>query len=212
MMNVSAFIMLDTLLDHQFKRYGLDWVEWSKLSPSKRYDYDVRLQPTPGNRMLPSFGMCDLVASQKDIKTVSADRVTILCEISSNILYQYVFVVLWFVLIVSISVSCLGVLYYIYQRIHITFFIKNEHKSKFVYKLLTFRECQYLEFIRSRDLTMYGIIINKLRVKFSLPLPKLRKLVDKKDDATAPILLNGDLSKGRHHLKHLDSIEDDSGA
>ena len=85
-----------------------------------------------------------------------------------------------------------------------------------MYKLLTFRECQYLEFIRSRDMTMYGSMINKLREQYSLPLPKLRKMnrdVGGGDSATAPILQNGDLSQKKlhHHLKHLDSIEDEAG-
>lgn len=210
--NISAFYMLDSLLDNQFKTYGADWIEWSKLSPTQRYDFDVRLQPTPGNRMLPSFGMCDLTALQLDRTTRSLDRVTVVCEISSNILYQYVFLVLWLILICSMVVSSVGVVVYIWQHFHITFFIKNEKKSKFVYKLLTFRECQYLEFIRSRDMTMYGIMINKLREQYSLPLPKLRKM-NKDDSATAPILRNGELSQKKlhHHLKHLDSIEDEAG-
>ena len=212
--NVSAFYMLDSLLDHQFKAYGSDWITWSQLSPTNRYDFDVRLQPTPGNRMLPSFGMCDLVVAQRDLKTRSIDRATVVCEISSNILYQYVFLVLWLVLILSITVSSLGVILYFWQHFHVAFFIKNERKSKFVYKLLTFRECQYLEFIRSRDLTMYGVMINKLRLLHSLPLPKLRQTVANKEDgvATAPMLVNGNLAKAKHHhLKHLDSIEDDVG-
>lgn len=210
--NVSAFYMLDSLLDHQFKTYGSDWIEWSNLSPTQRYDFDVRLQPTPGNRMLPSFGMCDLTALQLDRTIRSLDRVTVVCEISSNILYQYVFLVLWLILIFSIGISALGIVVYFWQHFHVAFFIKNERKSKFVYKLLTFRECQYLEFIRSRDLAMYGILINKLREQYSLPLPKLRKIPNKDGSATAPILLNGDLlQKKHHHLKHLDSIEDEAG-
>ena len=84
-----------------------------------------------------------------------------------------------------------------------------------MYKLLTFRECQYLEFIRSRDMTMYGCMINKLREQYSLPLPKLRKMNRDGggDSATAPILQNGDLTQKKlhHHLKHLDSIEDEAG-
>ncbi|XP_066934567.1 innexin inx4-like [Clytia hemisphaerica] len=206
--NISAFYILDELLDYHFQSYGLDWINWSYQNTTLRYDYERRLAPTPGNRMLPSFGMCDLVISRLDVKVDSVDKITVLCEISSNILYQYVFVALWYVLIISISVAALGVIVYLQQHIHVAFFIKNERSSKYVYKLLTFRECQYLEFIRNRDLTMYGIIVKKLRQKHSLPLPKLRKMANKEGGATAPILPNGNTVKVKHHLKHLDSMED----
>jgi len=134
----------------------------------------------------------------------------VVCEVSSNILYQYVFLVLWMVLICSIALSALGIIIYLYQHVHVAFFIKNERSSKYVYKLLTFRECEYLEFVRRRDLTMYGVIVNKLRLLYSLPLPKVRK-VHVKEGANAPILVNGDdANRTKHHLKHLDSMEDES--
>ena len=111
------------------------------------------------------------------------------------------------VLICSIALSALGVILYLSQHAHVAFFIKNERSSRYVYKLLTFRECEYLEFVRRRDLAMYGVIVNKLRQLHSLPLPKLRK-VPVKPGANAPILLNGDGRTKHHHLKHLDSMED----
>lgn len=202
--SVFAFVTCDFVLNSRFKTYGTDWVKWSQQNSSAAYDFYKRSEPTPGNLMLPTFGMCVLANSRLSrIKNIE-DQVTVVCEISSNVLYQYVFLVLWFVLIFSIVVSCLGILVYCFSHVHVAFFIRNEKSAKYVYKLLTYRECEYLEFIRRRDLAMYGVIVNKLREMNSLPLPKVRHNKNKKD-ASAPMLPNG--NPHPHQLRHLDSVE-----
>jgi len=63
--NVTAFYILNAVLDSRFTTYGTAWIAWSRLNITHRYDFDMRALPTPGNQMLPSFGMCDLVDSRK---------------------------------------------------------------------------------------------------------------------------------------------------
>lgn len=201
--NVFAFLTCDFVLNSRFQTYGMDWIRWSRQNSTMAYDFYKRSGPTPGNMMLPTFGMCELVNSRLSKTRSISDRVIVVCEISTNVLYQYVFLVLWFVLVISICISSLGVLVYLISHFHVAFFIRNEKSSKYVYKLLTYRECEYLEFIRRRDLAMYGVIVNKLRELNSLPLPKLRN--KNKKDASAPMLPNGNVHP--HQLRHLDSVE-----
>ena len=157
-----AIFVLNSALDNHFLSYGTDWVRWkSSVNATEQMDFEERSQPTPGNRMLPSFGMCDLTDSRLDATKVYANKVKVICELSTHVLYQYVFLLLWFVLIVSLIVSCIGVVLNIAGHIKNTKFSRKNSPQK-VYKLLTVRECEYLEFIRRRDLTTYGAVVKKL--------------------------------------------------
>ena len=68
--NVGVFLSLDYLLNNKFRYYGNDWLEWGKLDNAAQYDYMSKLRnfPTPGNKLLPSFGYCEVANSAKDIK------------------------------------------------------------------------------------------------------------------------------------------------
>lgn len=162
--NVLTFYLMNIFLNSHFKTYGRDWTNWANENTSYAMNFNVRVLPTPGNQMLPTFGLCDIHESQADSTTSYGNQHKILCEISSNILYQYVFLVLWFVLVFSITVSIAGIFLNIYAHIvSAAIFVKNDKSAKYVYRFLTFRECEYLEYIRRKNLRLYGDVIRLLR-------------------------------------------------
>ena len=61
-----------------------------------------------GNLLLPPFGYCEVYQSAKDILVTLANKHKFVCELSQNILYQYVLIVLWFALIFGIVISIIG--------------------------------------------------------------------------------------------------------
>jgi len=163
--NLVCFLGLDSLLNGDFVGYGSKWVEWSRLENSIAYDYmGMRDHPKPGNNLLPPFGYCEVHASAKDIKESYANKHKFVCELSQNILYQYCLVVLWFALIFGIVISCVGILIlFVHYAIGIFGFKAHGPTGKKIFKLLSFRELEYLEFIRKRDIALYGEVLDKLK-------------------------------------------------
>lgn len=160
--NLIALFILNSSLDNHFLSYGTDWVHWKALKASLQMDFEERTEPTPGNRMLPTFGMCDITDSRLDNTNDYANKVKVICEVSTHILYHYVFLFLWFVLFVSLIISCFGVILYILGHLKNMKYSRKKNSPQIIYKQLTMRECEYLEFIRRRDLTMYGAVVKKL--------------------------------------------------
>lgn len=160
--NLIALFVLNNSLDNYFINYGTEWARWKlTTNATVQMAFEDRTSPTPGNRMLPSFGLCDMTDSRIDVTKVYTNKMKVICELSTHVLYQYVFLLLWFVLVLSLTLSCVGVLLYIGGHLkNICLCRKNSPKR--VYKILTVRECEYLEFIRRRDLSTYGAILNKL--------------------------------------------------
>jgi len=163
--NLVCFLGLDRLLNGEFIGYGNKWIQWSSLDNAVQYDYmGMRDHPKPGNELLPPFGYCEVHASAKDIKESYANKHKFVCELSQNVLYQYALVVLWFALIIGIVVSCVGVLVlFIHYAIGIFGFKAQGPTGKKIFKMLSFRELEYLEFIRKRDIALYGEVLDKLK-------------------------------------------------
>lgn len=163
--NLICFLGLDGLLNGEFIGYGNRWIEWTKLENTIQYDYmGMRDHPKPGNSLLPPFGYCEVHASAKDIKDSYANKHKFVCELSQNVLYQYTLVVLWFALIVGIIVSCIGIIVlFVHYAIGIFGFKAQGPTGKRIFKMLSFRELEYLEFIRKRDIALYGEVLDKLK-------------------------------------------------
>jgi len=163
--NVIAFVATDGLLNGDFKSYGSDWISWSKGTNEQAYDYTAsRHKVKPGEILLPTFGICDVVELGKDIKHTLINNHRFVCEISQNVLYQYTLVILWFLFIFGMVISCIGLIMQIVDHaITITCFLSQGSQAKKVYQSLTLRECEYLEFIRKKNLTCYGKLIRKLK-------------------------------------------------
>lgn len=163
--NVIAFVTTDSLLNGDFRTYGTQWLKWSKQSNAKAYDYTARRSRfKPGEILLPTFGFCEVLELGKDIKHTLYNTHTFVCEISQNVLYQYVLIVLWFLFILGMVISCIGFITQLVDHlVTITCFLSQGSQAKRVYQSLTLRECEYLEFIRKKNMPVYGKLIRKLK-------------------------------------------------
>lgn len=144
---------------------GPKWVRWSKLDNHLAHDYmGMRDFPKPGNELLPPFGYCQVYVATKDKVTSMGNKHTFVCEMSQNILYQYCLILLWFVFVFGMIISIVGFLAQLLDHlITIMCVLRHGTVAKRMYEILTLRECEYLEFIRRRDLQLYSQLIQKLR-------------------------------------------------
>ena len=161
--SIMAYLCTDSTLLGNFKNYGVEWVRWSSYNHSRAFDFFVGNEPKPGNVLLPSFGFCEIQEASMDIQHVFFNKNKFICEISPNILYQYVFVVLWFVIVTSIAISIAGFIINLAGHIiTVACFLRDGSPAKKVYRLLSLRECEYLTFIRRKNLPVYGEVLAKL--------------------------------------------------
>ena len=163
--NIVAFVVTDSLLNGDFRRYGSEWIAWSRLSNEKAYDYTrSRHLIKPGEKLLPTFGICDVLNLGKDVKHELSNKHRFVCEISQNVLYQYVLMLLWFLYIFGMVVSSVGLIMKIIEHIVTTAsFLSQGSQAKKVYQSLTLRECEYLEYVRKKKMLVYGKLIRKLK-------------------------------------------------
>ena len=125
-----------------------------------------------------------------------------ICEISQNIRYQYIFIILWFFFLIGVITSILGLfhsmftigksLFWVYYP---KLFPKNSLSDR-VHSQLTLREMEYLDKIRNVDLTMYGEILREL-TRFKPDIHTLKKYKTPKGEMitllpSAPL---GDINK-----------------
>lgn len=191
--SLVAYFATNKVLLGNFKNYGTKWMGWSQLNHTTAFDFFVGNQPKPGNVLLPSFGFCEIQEATMDIRTVFFNKNKFICEISPHILYQYVFVVLWFVIIASIVVSIIGIILNVGGHfIAMACFLRDGNPTKGINKILTLRECEYLTFIRRKNIPLYGEVLRKL----------LQSRADLKEingnmDAASRILRSGSMKKSR---------------
>jgi len=95
-------------------------------------------------------------------------RHKIICEISQNIRYQYIFIILWFFFLLGVIASIIGLLHGLFTIAKSMFWVyypkyfNKRSLSDRVHSQLTLREMEYLDKIRSVDLTIYGEILREL--------------------------------------------------
>ena len=116
-----------------------------------------------GNHLLPTMGYCEVEEASKDQLTVHHNSYVFLCEISTNILYQYVMVVLWFLFIISITISILGFISALLGYLPNILCYNRNSPKKTISRVLTLRENEYLDFIKKKDMVMYGDVLRKLK-------------------------------------------------
>jgi len=161
--SIMAYLCTDSLLLGNFRNYGVEWIQWSHFNHSRAFDFFVGNEPKPGNVLLPSFGFCEIQEASMDIQHVFFNKNKFICEISPNVLYQYVFVVLWFVIVISIGISISGVVINLAgHMITVACFLREGSPAKKIYKVLSLRECEYLTFIRRKNIPLYGEVLSKL--------------------------------------------------
>ena len=163
--NIVAFVATDSVLNGDFRRYGSEWIAWSRLSNERAYDYTrSRHLIKPGEKLIPTFGICDVLNIGKDVKHELLNEHRFVCEISQNVLYQYVLIILWVLFTASILVSSTGLIMQIVSHlITTTCFISQGSEAKKVYQSLTLREREYLEYVRKKSISVYGKLMRKLK-------------------------------------------------
>jgi len=163
--NLVTFLGLNNVLNKEFIGYGTSWSKWSSLDNHIAYDYmGLRGFPKPGNHLLPPFAYCEMYESARDVKHVVANKHKFVCELSQNILYQYVLVVLWFSIVAGIAISAIGLISLLLNH-SIVFFGARPYGvvSQKLFNMLSFRELEYLEYIRHRSISTYDEVVQLLR-------------------------------------------------
>jgi len=115
-----------------------------------------------GNALLPSMGYCEIEEASKDQLTSHHNSYRFLCEISTNILYQYVLIVLWFLFVTSICISILGLVSKVCEHLYHLARFGSSPKRK-IYRVITLREAEYLQFIKKKNMVVYGEVLRKLK-------------------------------------------------
>jgi len=163
--NLVAFYGTNALLYGKFTSYGNKWIEWNRLENHIQYDYmGMRDHPRPGHEVLPPFGYCEVYSSSSDVLRDHANKHKFVCEMSQNVLTQYALIILWFTLIIGIVVSIGGfVILLVDHLITFAFMVKHGNMARRIYGRLTMRECEYLEFIRKRDIPFYADVLQRLK-------------------------------------------------
>ena len=124
----------------------------------------MRDHPRPGHEVLPPFGYCEVYSSSADEIRDHANKHKFVCEMSQNVLTQYALIILWFTLIIGIVVSIGGfIILLIDHLITFAFMVKHGNMARRIYGRLTMRECEYLEFIRKRDIPFYADVLQRLK-------------------------------------------------
>jgi len=162
--NILGFYLTDHLLLGNYVDYGTNYIFWSKFNSTIAHDLKMRDYPKPGNKLLPSMGFCEIHEAHLDVRTAFHNQNKFICEISPNILYQYVLMVLWFMFVVSITISILGLVANLSAHIGtlLCFSPKSIAKKQMI-KILTLREAEYLTYIRKKNLVIYGEVLRRLK-------------------------------------------------
>ena len=167
--NILGFLFTNNLLNYDYKSYGLEWIKWSRFNNTIAFDYSgIRKYPKPGNILLPAMGFCEITEGSKDIRSSFSNQNKFICEISPNVLYQYVLIVLWFLFIISITIVNFGVVLHFGTHLwtYIRCLLCDRRNISSMYatcKDMTFREIEYIRFIRTKNLPMYGDVIRMLQ-------------------------------------------------
>lgn len=196
--SILAFSFLDWLTDFRFRNYGSEWITWARASDPNKMNFRLRTSPSPGNRFMPTFAMCDLDDVTLDSTANYGNSVTVVCEISSHILYQYTFVVFWLILIYAMFSSFLGLIVFMGKHLYLVHTMRRSADAKIFYQHMTVRGFEYLDFIRGRDLAMYKKVLDMLNESVidqsTIPLTFQPQEESKTTARTKPL------------LRHMDSI------
>jgi len=162
--NLVVILGLDSLLLGQYVGYGKKFIDAVVEGNLHEHNLKLRDVAKPGNELIPSMGYCDVTEASRDVRNTRVNFHKVLCEISPHVIYQYVLLVFWFLILVGIVVSVLGVLTTVFAHV-ISFFVfltSRDNASRDLYSRVTSREVDYLEYIRKKDLKLYQELLEKL--------------------------------------------------
>jgi len=181
--NVVGFLVIDSALNGQFLAYGAGWMNWAELPHGKMYDYTSQTHPKPGNTLLPGFALCQVRSEAQDIKTQYSNVHTYICELSQHVLYQYVLVFLWFMHVIGIVVSVIGLIKHMIKIIWndcIPSF-EGDEVSK-LYSKLSVRERELMDYVRVKNIPMFGALMKRIEERFDCDPKKSRDSYDDEDE------------------------------
>merc|ERR1712048_1477075 len=163
--NILAFNVTNMAFNGDFKNYGSKWLNWSQIKNEDAHAYArYRDYPKPSEILIPTFGMCEVTNLATDVKVNYFNTHRFVCEVSQHVLYQYTLVILWYAFVTGIVVSALGLVQKIVDHvITITCFLRQGGEAWKVYRTLSLRECEYLEYIRRKDLVLYSELVQQIK-------------------------------------------------
>ena len=115
-----------------------------------------------GNVLLPSMGLCDLNVDISDATSRFARKYRFICEISPNIRYQYLLIIMWFLFIASITVSIFGLILTLLRHSYYLLCLVRTTAKETIYRFISLRETENV-FIKENNLSLYGEILRKLK-------------------------------------------------
>ena len=91
---------------------GKDYISATMEGNNALFEHNLKLRDVakPGNVLMPAMGYCDVTEASRDVRNTRVNFHKVLCEISPHVLYQYVLLVFWFMIMIGIVVSVIGVL------------------------------------------------------------------------------------------------------
>ena len=106
------------------------------------------------------MALCEFDMVTSSPRTTFRSKNLVMCELSTHVLYQYVFLVLWHCMVASITISVLGLLFYLCRCLY--FCVPLPCTSKSLGQDLTLRHMDHLDFIKDKDIVMYIATIKML--------------------------------------------------
>jgi len=182
--NVVTYLLIDNMLYGNFKKFGQQYASWSQEDNEKQYEYyGKRSDPKPGDKMLPTFGICEVQEAARDTRHMIINRHKIVCEFSQHILYHYVFVMIWFMIIFGLLVGIVGFIHHLIVLSMTVMRVRNSNLSKSI----SLREFQYLQYIEKHNLNLYREMLDKLSVayRYKEAVQEQQKLIRRAQKAAA---------------------------
>ena len=163
--NLIAFCSIDKLLNNDFSSYGIRYTKWMEIENYLAHSHNLkmRVEPKPGNVLLPPMGLCDIHEAIRDVRNTHINTQKFICEISGHILYQYVMLLFWFLLVIGIVLSSFGLLLHLLSYFISVIQLKKHDDSHHLHKILTLREVDYIDYIRQRSTPLYRSVVKRLK-------------------------------------------------
>ena len=166
LVNLMVMMSCNEVLGKNFLHYGSSFMEWSELGNAEANDHNLRMRemPKPANVLLPPMGLCEIHEATRDVRNTHVNSHKFICEISPHVLYQYVMLILWFSLAIGMALSSLGILINLFGHLmNFTCFMSSSDPVRRMYRVITLREIEYLEYVRRTNMPVYVELLRKIR-------------------------------------------------
>lgn len=181
--NVLTLSFTNSLLNDQFTSFGSKWMSWNSQPNQVKHNYMGLRGVNAGQRLLPVFGMCDVLELGQDVKHRLFNEYSLVCEISQHVLYHYVLFAIWILIVVGLVLSVCGIIHHVVLHvIRVRAFSTEEEVAQKVYNSLSIRESEYLNFIRRKNQIVFGSLIRELNTQRFGISPRDRKEMEANDD------------------------------